>query len=363
MIQNLLDPTAIADSIGAKEAEIISTATNKDLSSISSLSMTDVVDKLIHNAIDFGIKIAIALIVFYIGKLLINKLYKITKAIMVKRSVELSLATFILSLLKITLFFLLIIIVIGILGIETSSFIAIFASAGVAIGMALSGTLQNFAGGVLILLIKPYKVGDFIEAQGYNGKVKEIQIFYTIINTIDNKSISVPNGSLSTGTINNFSKEKYRRVDWKIGISYGDDFEVAKKLVLEILKADKRVVKKYLEEENTVALPETISEDDTDGKKRNIISRIFYRHKVLNVKRKIEAFEEIKLHHEKIDCSPFVALGELADNSINIVIRAWTKSENYWDLYFSINEKIYVEFPKAGLSFPFPQLDVHLKQN
>ena len=138
--------------------------------------------------------------------------------------------------------------VIGILGLETSSFLAIFASVGVAIGMALSGTLQNFAGGVLILLLKPYKIGDYIEAQGYAGTVKEIQIFHTIITTYDNKSIIIPNGGLSTGSINNWNREAYRRVDWTISISYGDDVATARKVITDILLADHRVVKEYVED-------------------------------------------------------------------------------------------------------------------
>ncbi len=154
-----------------------------------------------------------------------------------------------LSLVKIVLLFILIIIVISILGIETSSFIALFASPGVAIGMALSGTLQNFAGGVLILLLKPYKVGDFIEFQGFTGTVKEIQIFNTVLNTIDNKCILIPNGGLSSGSINNYSKEDYRRVDWTVSIAYGDDYDIARQEILRILNEDKRIVKHFLEDD------------------------------------------------------------------------------------------------------------------
>ncbi|MDE6176910.1 MAG: mechanosensitive ion channel family protein, partial [Paramuribaculum sp.] len=162
---------------------------------------------------------------------------------MVRRNVDKSLSTFVLSLVQIVLYFILIVTVIGILGINTSSFIALFASAGVAIGMALSGTLQNFAGGVLILLLKPYRIGDFIEAQGFSGTVTEIQIFSTIICTADNKSIIIPNGGLSTGTINNWSREDYRRVEWTVSLSYGDDVATAKKAILDILESFDEIVK------------------------------------------------------------------------------------------------------------------------
>ena len=220
MIQSI-DITKLATDTIAQKAI---THSQEQMNEFASMSFPQIIDKIVNSAVDLTLKIAIAILVFYIGKFLINRIYSVVKKILVNRQVELSLSTFILSLMRIALMFILIITVIGILGIETSSFIAIFASAGVAIGMAMSGTLQNFAGGVLILFIKPYKVGDFIEVQGYSGTVKEIQIFYTIINTVDNKAIVIPNGALSTGTINNFSREEYRRVEWNVGISYGDDY-------------------------------------------------------------------------------------------------------------------------------------------
>ena len=202
--------------IGKEVVDSIETEVKSSTSMLPSLSFDEIIQKLISGAIDIGMRILVAIIVFYIGKLIINKIHAIVRTILVKHSIEKSLATFVLSVVKITLLFVLIVSVIGILGIETSSFIAIFASAGVAIGMALSGTLQNFAGGVLILFIKPYKVGDYIEFGNYQGTVKEIQIFNTVLNTPDNKSIIIPNGGLSTGTINNYSKEEYRRISWDI---------------------------------------------------------------------------------------------------------------------------------------------------
>lgn len=372
MIQSI-DITKLATDTIAQKAI---THSQEQMNEFASMSFPQILDKIVNSAVDLTLKIAIAILVFYIGKFLINRIYSVVKKILVNRQVELSLSTFILSLMRIALMFILIITVIGILGIETSSFIAIFASAGVAIGMAMSGTLQNFAGGVLILFIKPYKVGDFIEVQGYSGTVKEIQIFYTIINTVDNKAIVIPNGALSTGTINNFSREEYRRVEWNVGISYGDDYEAAKKLVLEMLAKDSRVVEKYIEDDrkkyNTNATPEEEpSEQPSDDIPEDVphhsrLWRLFHRKRKAFRQRLAARIEEERNKPEitfaipPIDRSPYVGLKELADSSVNITIRAWTRSEFYWDLYFDINEKIYKEFPKAGLSFPFPQMDVHI---
>ncbi len=298
---------------------------------LSTTSLDSLIEKTITNITDFAINLAIAITVFYVGKFIIKKLYKLVQKILLRRNVDQSLTTFTLSFIKIVLYFILLIIVIGILGIETSSFLALFASAGVAIGMALSGTLQNFAGGVLILLLKPYKIGDYIETQGYAGTVTEIQIFHTVICTPDNKSIIIPNGGLSTGSINNYSKEEYRRVDWDISISYGDNVETARKVILDILNKDERVVKKYIEDDMQLrGIPVDSVSLATFGK--------------------------------MVDRAPVVILSKLADSSIVITARAWTASANYWGLMGDINETIYNELPKHGLSFPFPQMDIHLKK-
>ncbi len=299
---------------------------------LSATSVDDLIGKLISNITDFAISLAIAVAVFYIGKFIIKKLNKIVLSILISRKVDQSLSTFILSFVKIVLYFILIIIVIGILGIETSSFLALFASAGVAIGMALSGTLQNFAGGVLILLLKPFKVGDYIETQGYAGTVTEIQIFHTIICTPDNKSIIIPNGGLSTDSINNYSREDYRRVDWEICLSYGNDIEIARRIILNILNSDERIVKNFIED---------------DMEQRG-----------LSHKNPIKKASNIKT-----DRSPVVVLSKLADSSINLTARAWTTSGNYWAVMTDINEIIYNELPKHGLSFPFPQMDIHIINN
>lgn len=283
--------------------------------SLKGLGFEDAMSTIANGIVQFSFKLLIAILVFYLGKFIIKKLYNFVFKMMTRNSVEASLTTFVLSMIRIVLYFILIITVIGILGIETSSFLALFASAGVAIGMALSGTLQNFAGGVLILLLKPYKVGDYIETQGYAGTVKEIQIFHTVINTVDNKAIIIPNGGLSTGSINNYSLEDYRRVDWKIGLSYGTDYQAARQAILEMINSDERVIKEPA-----------------------------------------EASTKLRVSQQP----PFVGLSELADSSINIVVRAWTLAANYWPLFFEMNERFYKELPERGFSFPFPQMDVHI---
>ena len=374
MLLNQIMVLITAPTANKEVADSISAEIKHTESVLSSLSFDEIVQRLVDGAVDLGVRILIAVVVFYIGKLIINKIHTIIKAIMLKHNFDKSLTTFVLSVVKITLLFVLIVSIIGILGIETSSFIAIFASAGVAIGMALSGTLQNFAGGVLILFIKPYKIGDYIEFGSYQGTVKEIQIFNTILNTPDNKSIIIPNGGLSTGTINNYSKEEYRRVSWDISISYGDDVDVARKVALEILEADSRVVKKYREDDKEMRQAakelapdneEKEEKQDEKKEKKSFFQRIFGRKPKLKdevEKWKEEQAEKIKAKIPKVDCTPTVSLSALADSSIVVTIRAWTRSEFYWGVLYDVNEKIYKEFPKNGLSFPYPQMDIHVTQ-
>ena len=374
MLLNQIMALITAPTANKEVADSISAEIKHTESVLSSLSFDEIVQRLVDGAVDLGVRILIAVVVFYIGKLIINKIHTIIKAIMLKHNFDKSLTTFLLSVVKITLLFVLIVSIIGILGIETSSFIAIFASAGVAIGMALSGTLQNFAGGVLILFIKPYKIGDYIEFGSYQGTVKEIQIFNTILNTPDNKSIIIPNGGLSTGTINNYSKEEYRRVSWDISISYGDDVDVARKVALEILEADSRVVKKYREDDKEMRQAaqelapdneEKEEKQDEKKEKKSFFQRIFGRKPKLKdevEKWKEEQAEKIKAKIPKVDCTPTVSLSALADSSIVVTIRAWTRSEFYWGVLYDVNEKIYKEFPKNGLSFPYPQMDIHVTQ-
>ena len=337
---------------------------HEEMSLLKSLPVDELITRFISGVVSLAINLLIAITVFYIGKFIIRKLYNMVARIMLHRHVEHSLATFVLSFVRIVMYFILIVTVIGILGIETSSFLALFASAGVAIGMALSGTLQNFAGGVLILLLKPYRVGDYIEAQGFAGTVKEIQIFSTIIVTPDNKSINIPNGSLSTGSVNNYSREMYRRVDWSITISYGDDVETARREILSILLADERVVKQYTDEPLPAVddLLKDVDEpqEDEEPAKLGFWGRIFKHHRKRVEQWKEKQREEIAALKVRPDRSPVVVLENLGANSIDLKVRAWVSTANYWDVFYKMNERFYNELPKHGLHFPFPQLDVHI---
>lgn len=281
----------------------------KAIEMLKTISFQDAMSKIANTLVNFTFKVLIAIAVFYIGRFLIRKINKILSNIFEKKEVDLSLSTFVLNFTQILLYFILVVTIIGILGIETSSFLALFASAGVAIGMALSGTLQNFAGGVLILILKPYRVGDYIEAQSFAGTVKAMQMFHTVITTPDNKTILIPNGALSSGSINNYSIQPMRRVDWTVSIQYGDDYENAANAIKEILNSDERV------EKNNPAQP------------------------------------------------VFVGLKELGDSAVILTVRAWTKSADYWGLFFDISQRMYAELPKKGVHFPYPQLDVHLISN
>ena len=275
----------------------------QELAMLSSLPFDDLMTRLINSAVTLVINVTLAIVVFYVGKFIINKLYRFVAGLFDRRKLDRSLTTFVLSMVRIVLYFILVVTVIGILGIETSSFMAIFASAGVAIGMALSGNLQNFAGGLIILLFRPYKVGDFIEAStGASGTVKEIQIFHTILITADNKMIYVPNGSMSSGVITNYSKLDTRRIEWNFGVDYGEDYNKVEKVLREIIANDKRIL---------------------------------------------------------TNPAPFIELGELAASSVNIKIRVWVNSADYWDVFFSMNQTVYSTFNKEGINFPFPQLTVH----
>lgn len=250
--------------------------------------------------------IVLALVVMWVGKMIISRIVKVVSKQMEKRNTDETLRPFLTTMLSFGLQAVLYITVIGILGIETTSFAAILAAAGLAVGMALSGTLQNFAGGVMILIFKPFKKGDLIEAQGYLGVVKEISLFVTVLNTLDNKTVIIPNGPLSNGAMINFSTEPLRRVDWTVGIAYGDDVTKAKEVINALIAADAKILK---------------------------------------------------------DPAPFVAVSELADSSVNFTVRAWAKQEDYWDVFFAMNENVYTTFSKEGLNIPFPQMDVHVHKS
>lgn len=272
---------------------------NED-AAIDKLSL--LMDKLVDFSIHAGEKIVVAIIVFIVGKLVIKLINKLLRRILSRKEVDEGVKTFLYSLANILLTILLVVSVIGALGVNTASFAALLASAGVAIGMALSGNLQNFAGGLIILIFKPYKVGDFIEVQNVSGTVNAIQILNTVIITTDNKVIYVPNGSLSSGTIINYSRMELRRVDFVFGVDYGTDFSYVKTVVEELISEDDRIL-------------------DTPA--------------------------------------PLIALNELADSSVNVALKVWVKNADYWGVYYDMNKNVYARFNEKGISFPFPQLTVH----
>lgn len=253
--------------------------------------------------VTYGSNLVGALFTLVVGLYVVKYVARFVTSLMGRAHVDPSLKTFLGSLVSILLKVLVYISAISVLGVEMTSFVAILGAAGLAVGMALSGTLQNFAGGVMILLFKPYRVGDVIEAQGYVGTVKEIQIFITVLTTFDNKTILIPNGPLANGSMINYSAQDTRRVDWTFGIAYGNSVDTAYQVIDRLIAADDRI------------LP---------------------------------------------DPAPFRALTALADSSVNIVVRVWVKQENYWPVYFRMNEEVYKAFPAAGLSIPFPQRDVHI---
>lgn len=388
MLRLQADLNNIINNGGTDHAVTTATA---GLEELKTLSFDELISRLAQSLVGFAINLAIAILVFYIGRFVIRKIYRIVSSIFIRRQIDKSLSTFILSLINIVLYFILIVTVIGILGIETTSFLALFASAGVAVGMALSGTLQNFAGGVLILLLKPYKIGDYIEVQGFAGTVKEIQIFHTIITTYDNKSISIPNGGLSTGSVNNWSRESYRRVSWIISVSYGDSIDDARAAILDMLLADERVekgrlatpeieavggisaVNPELDEQTTeeqTGEPDANTEAETTeeepAKSRSWLGRIVSRHrqaKEIIHRKEEERREKLLKLIPKPDYTPKVVVKLLNSSSVDIEVRAWTRTVDYWNVFYYYNEKFYNELPAHGIHFPFPQMDVHMRQD
>ena len=272
---------------------------------ISHLDYHQLLTDLVQEAGWILLKVVIALAIYFVGKQIIKWIIRLMDKAFNRHSVEASLRSFLRSLVKVLLMVMLVFAIVQTLGVNTSSFLALFASAGLAIGMALSGTLQNFAGGVVLLLLRPYKVGDYIESMGQSGTVESIGLFSTSLKTPDNQTIYVPNNSIATSIIDNYSQSETRRVDWVLSISYGDDVDVARREILAMLEADARVLK-----EN----------------------------------------------------APVVYVKTLNSSSVDLSIRAWVKNADYWGLYFDMNEKMYKELPSKGINFPFPQMDVNIKK-
>jgi small conductance mechanosensitive channel len=266
-------------------------------------------DQLMSWALTFCKNAILAVIIYIIGRWLIKWVTQLVMKMLQRSNVDPTLFTFLSSIVNVALWLSLAIVIISILGIETSSFIALFASAGVAIGMALSGTLQNFAGGVMILLFKPFKVGDYIEAQGYAGTVKEIQIFNTILRTTDAQTVIIPNGGLSTGSMKNYSTEKYRRVDLAFQVAYGSDLDEVKQAIAEIQAACPQILQGPVDDSKVVA-------------------------------------------------APWIGLSALGDSGLQVNTRSWCLGTDYWAVYFYMNETVYQQLRTRGFMFPFNRMDV-----
>ena len=261
-----------------------------------------ILDTVIDYALKFGKNVLIAIIVYFIASKLIKWILKLTTKALNKGKIEPIVVKFIYSIIKVGLYVLLFIAIVSILGIPTTTFVTLFGTVTLSVGLALQGSLANFAGGVLILIFKPFKVGDYIDGPGVSGTIKEIQIFHTILSTLDNRMIYVPNGSLSGNAVTNYSKQDKRRVEWVFGVEYGEDVKRVRAVLQRIINADSRIL-------------------DTPA--------------------------------------PLIVLGSLSASSVDITVRVWVKSADYWSVLYDINEIVYQTFNEEGIGFPFPQLTVH----
>ncbi|MEA2110714.1 MAG: mechanosensitive ion channel [Campylobacterota bacterium] len=260
----------------------------------------------INIATEYGIKILAAIAIFIIGKMVVKSISRVITRLMEKAEVDATLTSFVSSTVNMLLMIVVILAALSELGVQTTSFIAILGAAGLAIGLALQGTLSNIGAAVLIIIFRPFKIGDFIEAGGATGTVDEINMFSTTISPLDNRLVIVPNAAIIGGNITNYSTKENRRVDLTFGIGYDDDLRLAKSVLMEIITQDPRILK---------------------------------------------------------DPEPFVAVSELADSSVNFITRSWVKSDDYWDVYFDLMEQVKLTFDERGISIPYPQMDVHSKAN
>ncbi len=304
MFQAIPVPEVSPDSLAAKKEQLEAL--------IRETPPQDLLAMFGEQALHFGLKVLAAIALYIVGGWIIGLIKKALKKSFAKKKTEATVATFSESLITIALWVLLIIAVVGTLGVNTTSLAALLAAGGMAIGMALSGTVQNFAGGIMLLVFRPFKVGDFIETAGFSGKVTEVTIVSTKLLTTDNRVIILPNGTLSNGNINNVTGRHLRRVDIPVSVAYGTKADAVKNALMELVQAN-------------------------------------------------PLFLDSKTHGAQ---DPFVGLAELADSSVNFVVRAWVNGKDYWDARFQLQEAIYTELPsKYGIEFPFPQMDIHVKQN
>lgn len=296
----------LRDTVGKTEIE---KGLMKAIEDISTMSTEELLASMLDKLLIFGLKLLAALLIYFVGIWIIRRIRKMLGTVFQRRQTDTAIASFVQSFASVALTIILIILVIGTLGIETTSLAALLAAGGVAIGMALSGTVQNFAGGIMLLIFKPFKAGDFIESQGVSGVVDEVNITATKIHTPDNKIIILPNGALSNAIINNYSQMQFRRVEWIVGLDYGCDSRKVKTILRDLLMEDDRIL--------TIV--------------------------------------------QGAPADPLIELSALADSSVQFVMRAWVKSENYWPVTYAINEAIYEELPAHGVNFPFQQMDIHIK--
>ncbi|MDD3636886.1 MAG: mechanosensitive ion channel [Bacteroidales bacterium] len=278
---------------------------DENLTNISS-NLSSATELIMDFAVTYGLKLLGAILALIVGLWIVGKISKSLRKLMEKREIDPSLRGFLGTFISIMLKILVIISVLSMVGIQMTSFIAMLGAASLAVGLSLQGSLQNFAGGIIILILKPFRVGDFIDGLGHMGTVEDIQIFNTTLKTVDNKVIVIPNGALANSAITNFSKKETRRVDWTFGIAYGDSYDKAREILLRLIEADSRIHK---------------------------------------------------------DPEPFIALTSLGDSSVNIVVRVWLDAPDYWAVFFEMNEKVYKTFSEEGINIPFPQMDVHLHQS
>ena len=262
-----------------------------------------------RQAVQFGLKVLAALVIYIVGAWIIKRIKRSLQRMFARKQTDRAMASFISSLVSIVLTIILIVITVGTLGVNTSSLAALLAAGGMAIGLALSGTLQNFAGGLMIMAFKPFKAGDYIEAQGYAGTVTEVTIVGTHLTTLDNRKVILPNGALSGGNIVNYSCFPLRRIDVTVSVEYGTPAEACKQRLTEIVKEDPRFL-----------------DATTPGA-----------------------------------ADPVIAIQKLDSSSVNFLIRAWVNTPDYWGALFDLNERVYTELPQAGIHFPFPQMDVHIR--
>lgn len=279
------------------------TTESTPIEAIKNANIDKIVEWLQTEGVAFGIDLVAALAIFIIGRIAVGFIVRGVRIAMRKNNVEKTLETFICNLIRWALMVVVIIAAIAHVGIETTSFIAVFGAAGLAVGLALQGSLSNFAAGVLIVLFRPYRVGDWIEAAGISGSVEQVQILTTVLTTGDNKQVIVPNSQIMNSIITNYSAKDTRRIDLVIGVSYDDDIDKVRKTLVEIIESDERILK---------------------------------------------------------DPAPKIAVSELADSSVNFVVRPWSKTADYWSVRFDLMERIKKRFDQENITFPFPQQDVHI---